>query len=254
MKLTTTRDKTLTTISALVHGDSGVGKTTSLATLPEDKTLMVLTERGALPLRNKGFPVLRPKTWDDVISIPGMIANPDAIEDEAIKTAVKACRIVVVDSLSATAELCARHIIEVDRARLVQDRTGGKESTPQGHLFRTTRPGGLRPSSHEGKELLQFADLVADQRDYDLRQRVDSGPTYRDQPLRPAACRQNCYGNPGILRSGFVHGIDARRHPPMANVQRRDFHCQGRIGRLGKHRVAQLDGDICEDFEGSMIL
>jgi hypothetical protein len=116
MKLTTTRDKTLTTISALVHGDSGVGKTTSLATLPEDKTLMVLTERGALPLRNKGFPVLRPKTWDDVISIPGMIANPDAIEDEAIKTAVKACRIVVVDSLSATAELCARHIIEVDRA------------------------------------------------------------------------------------------------------------------------------------------
>jgi hypothetical protein len=132
MKLTTTQDKTLTTISALVHGDSGVGKTTSLATLPEDKTLMVLTERGALPLRNKGFPVLRPKTWDDVISIPGMIANPDAIEDEAIKTAVKACRIVVVDSLSATAELCARHIIEVDRARLVQDRTGGKESTPKG--------------------------------------------------------------------------------------------------------------------------
>jgi len=132
MKLTSTKDKHLTTISALLHGDSGIGKTTSALTLPEDRTLLAIGDRGALPLRYKDYPVLRFHTWDDIQIIYRMFARPDGIEDAEIKSKVKGTRVLFVDSLSKISDLCVEHIVNVERVSLTRERTGNKRDEPVG--------------------------------------------------------------------------------------------------------------------------
>ncbi len=131
MKVTSTKDKELQYIHALVHGDSGVGKTTSLRTLPEDRTAIVLRERGTLPLRARDYAVLCIEEWEDVPQIIGMFMQPQTRERPSeIKD--RKITVLAVDSLSELSELCKRHIVEVDRKRLTTDRTKGKRDTPPG--------------------------------------------------------------------------------------------------------------------------
>jgi len=132
MKLTSTKDKSLTNISALLHGDSGIGKTTSCLTLPEDRTIIATGERGTLPLRNKAYPVLRFDSWDDIQAIYMLFANPKEIKDDAIKKAVSAATVLFVDSLSECSNLCVKHIVTVERKRLTRERTGDKRDSPPG--------------------------------------------------------------------------------------------------------------------------
>ena len=132
MKLTTTKDKSLTAISALLHGDSGIGKTTSLGTLPEDRTLILVGERSIVPLRHRNFRVMRMDTWDDVRNAYAALAKPEAIEDPELKKAIEATRVVCIDSLSEVSEMCIRNIVEVDRRHLVMQRTKDKRDTPEG--------------------------------------------------------------------------------------------------------------------------
>jgi hypothetical protein len=132
MRVTTTKDKGLTLVRALLHGDSGVGKTTSLKTLPPDKTVIVATERGLLPLRGTEYTVLKPDGWLDVAAVPGLFRDPSAIADECIKTAVGGARILAIDSLSMVQDICAKHIVEEDRKALTLQRTNDKRDTPTG--------------------------------------------------------------------------------------------------------------------------
>ncbi len=131
MKLTTTKDRALTTISALLHGDSGCGKTSSCLTLPSDKTLIAVGERGTLPLRSKSYPVLQFKSWDDLQDIGRMFAYPEKIEDPEIKAAIQKTRVLFIDSLSECSDLCMRNIITVERKALLSERSGGKQDRPK---------------------------------------------------------------------------------------------------------------------------
>ena len=57
MRLLTTEDKALHHIRALVHGDSGIGKTTSLRTLPAENTLFCVGEVVYYEFSGGGFQI-----------------------------------------------------------------------------------------------------------------------------------------------------------------------------------------------------
>lgn len=132
MKLLSTKDRELNYIRALVYGDSGVGKTTSLRTLPEKTTIIATAERGSLPLRNHDYAVLQFDSWADVRTLLEYFLHPDKIEDDATKAALDGKKTLAIDSLSELSDLCVRHIVQVDRRRLIRDRTDQKKDTPQG--------------------------------------------------------------------------------------------------------------------------
>lgn len=128
MKLIMTDDRELTYIRALVYGNSGIGKTTSIRTLRKatDRVLVGITERGALPLRKDRFQCLSLDTWNDARTIVGYFMAPDDIQDASIKKAVANCKILVMDGLSELHDQCLRHIIEVDKKKLAQARSKTK--------------------------------------------------------------------------------------------------------------------------------
>ena len=130
--MTDSKSRELSLIRALVHGDSGVGKTTSLATLPEDKTLIITAERGVLPLRKHNYRVIQIESWDDLREIMAWLLKPEKCTDDAMREFItKSLRIIAADSLSEFAGLCIKHIVEVDRKRLISGRTGGKSESPK---------------------------------------------------------------------------------------------------------------------------
>lgn len=131
MKLKSTKDSELSLVRAIVYGDTGVGKTTSLGTLPQDKTLICVGERGLVPLRKLKYSVLQFGAWDDLRTILHHFLHPDEIEEKDTQAAVKKARIVAIDSLSEISELCIRQIIEVDRKKLIAERTSNKRDTPE---------------------------------------------------------------------------------------------------------------------------
>ena len=131
MKLRKTSDAELTKITALVIGTSGIGKTTSLGTLPEVGTVIASGERGTLPLRGKNYHVLPFASWVDLRDIIGAFMSQDKIKDERIKTAIVAAKVLCVDSLSECSEMCIRHIVQVERRKLTSERAGVTRDTPQ---------------------------------------------------------------------------------------------------------------------------
>lgn len=132
MKLLKSSDTGLSYIRALVHGDSGIGKTTSLGTLPEDGTIIAVGERGLIPLRTRNYAVWPFKSWNDLRDLYAQFATPDAIKDEETKAIVQGCRVLAIDSLSEVSDLCMKHIITEDRPDLIAERTAGKRATPKG--------------------------------------------------------------------------------------------------------------------------
>jgi hypothetical protein len=130
VKLTTTKATELNTINAIVYGPSGIGKTTSLKTLPEEGTTLVIFERGSLPLRESNFTVLRPDGWDDVENLAGVIGNPQG--DTEIRKVLQQTKVLVIDSLGTMAEACQAKIINVSRKELTKERSEGKRDTPKG--------------------------------------------------------------------------------------------------------------------------
>jgi hypothetical protein len=132
MRLTSTKDTKLQFIRAIVYGDSGVGKTTSIRTLPADRTTIILTERGTLALRELDYSVLQIEEWADMKNVYGAFANPDGIEDEDLRTIVNKTKVIVFDGLTDVAALCMKSLIEVDRKALLQERTKKRREAPEG--------------------------------------------------------------------------------------------------------------------------
>lgn len=132
MKLYHTNDQELTHIRALVYGNSGIGKTTSIRTLKADadRVLICVSERGVVPLRKDNFKCLPLSSWNDAREIVGYFMAPDSIKDDEIKQAVKACEIFVVDGLSELHDGCIRHIVGVDKKQLATARgkSGGDKN------------------------------------------------------------------------------------------------------------------------------
>ena len=122
MKRIRSSDRAATFVRALVHGDSGIGKTTSILTLPEDKTFVAISERGALPLRKANYEVGLLDSWDDCRSLVSDFREPK--EDGP--------KILFIDSLTECSEICKSHIVRVDRKALIRERTDGKKDKPSG--------------------------------------------------------------------------------------------------------------------------
>jgi len=133
MKLMNTNDEAITTISALLIGQSGCGKTTSLRTLPKTGTVIACSERSLLPLRGLGYDVLRLEEWADLAALHEMFMHPEATPGYAdAGPLVQACKVLVIDSLSDVSAMCAKHILTVDRKVITSERSGGKEDRPKG--------------------------------------------------------------------------------------------------------------------------
>ena len=130
MKLGKTSDAELTKISALLIGPSGIGKTTSLGTLPEVGTVIASSERGTLPLRSKNYDVLKIESWTDIRGTIMAFGNPQIVKDDAIRKVIESAKFLAIDSLSKCAELCMRHIIQEERPKLVTERSKGTRDTP----------------------------------------------------------------------------------------------------------------------------
>jgi hypothetical protein len=130
LKLTTSSSRELNLIRALLHGDSGVGKTTSFNTLPEEYTLIAGAERGLLPLRQKNFAVAQIENWKDVRELHNKLRDPAAFLEElkASKAAgaLKEIRTLAFDSLSEANEMAKAQIVEVDRKALMAERNKDK--------------------------------------------------------------------------------------------------------------------------------
>jgi hypothetical protein len=132
LKLTWTDAQELNYLTALVYGDSGSGKTTSLRTLNPKSTLLANCDRRALPLQDMHFPILPLKSFDDVRNLCRMYKNPDQIKNEKIKVLVQSGRTLAIDSLSEISELGAREILAVSRPDLISERTNKKTKEPHG--------------------------------------------------------------------------------------------------------------------------
>lgn len=130
MKLTTTDDQSLTYLRILVHGDSGIGKTTSFRTLKTkaDKTLICVSERGTVPLRKFHFPCLPLNSWDDARTIIGYFKTIGEGEpDDVIQNAVDKCKILVIDGLSDMSDQCMQRLV-VDKMALANARSKGNKA------------------------------------------------------------------------------------------------------------------------------
>jgi len=142
MKLTTSNDYAMNKIHVLLHGDSGIGKTTSLLTLPKQSTLIVLSERSVIPLRREKFNVLQINNWDDVRKLNEILASAKEAGDGSVSITVddsiaEGIKTVVFDSLSDINLFCIRQMIDIDRKTLTLKRTedrpkgkGGQVDTP----------------------------------------------------------------------------------------------------------------------------
>jgi len=124
VKIISTKDRGVNLLRGLVFGLSGVGKTTSLGTLPEKETLIVSVERGLLPLADKNYTVAQVKTWNDLRELIAILSDN---ESEISKSK----KIIAFDSLSEISEMCKKQIVHNDRKKLITERSGGKRSTPE---------------------------------------------------------------------------------------------------------------------------
>jgi hypothetical protein len=124
--MASTQDRGLSLVRALIYGDSGIGKTTSLKTLPADRTLIAAAERGLLPLAGCNYPVAVIEAWDDVRElVKACSVSPLVIDGKTIT-------VLAIDSLTEISELCKRQIVSIDRKKLLTDRTKGKSDAPPG--------------------------------------------------------------------------------------------------------------------------
>lgn len=125
MKRVKTNDQALTFLRLLVHGDSGIGKTSSILTLPVDSVHLAVTERGALPLRNHGYSADIIESWADLRDLVRMFQGERPADMANIK-------VLVLDSLTECSEFCKAEILAIARPAMLNARTDGKTDKPKG--------------------------------------------------------------------------------------------------------------------------
>lgn len=132
IRVTNSMEKALRFIRALLYGESGIGKTTSLRELPEAATLIVVTERGLMPLRHWKFRVAMVDSWEDIRNLHRAFTTAEVEADGSMTitiddVTISGIRVIAFDSLTELARLCVRHMMEIDRPALVKARTADKK-------------------------------------------------------------------------------------------------------------------------------
>lgn len=128
VKLTSSRDRSITFVRALLYGETGRGKTTSLATLPEKNTLVILTERSAVPLRNNDYLTVRVESWADMQDVCRLIV--ESTKDGKITIEGREIKCVALDSITELSDLLKQQIVGKDRKALISKRSGGEANAP----------------------------------------------------------------------------------------------------------------------------
>lgn len=64
-----TKDKSNTFVNIIVYGESGVGKTSLIKTLPEENTLVISLEDGLLSISDKSYDYVNVKTIKEIMDI-----------------------------------------------------------------------------------------------------------------------------------------------------------------------------------------
>lgn len=125
--LTTTSSAKLNYVRALLYGQSGIGKTTSVRTLPvsttdakgtEWATLVLNTERSTIPLADRKYATIPIDSWGKAEAIVPALMSGAMPDGRRIHT-------VVIDSLTGLSDLCKVHIVETDRPALLAARSKG---------------------------------------------------------------------------------------------------------------------------------
>jgi len=106
IKTESTKEKALEYINCIVYGGSGTGKTSSAKTLPTEKTLILSTEKGLLPLAGHDFQFVPIKSWNDLLNTYKELLEAEN-QDKY--------RVLFIDSLNELNDLCKEHIIKVER-------------------------------------------------------------------------------------------------------------------------------------------
>lgn len=130
MKLTKTNAADEKFVRAMVFGDSGSGKTYTGLTLPVEGTTVILIERSPGPMRTKPYNVIRVESYADIGPLFAALRKPESCEDPNLKKVILSTKRLFIDSLSAIGEACVKHIIEVDRKKLIKERSGGNKDKP----------------------------------------------------------------------------------------------------------------------------
>ena len=108
-------------LRALLYGASGMGKTTSILTLPLDRTLVLMAEPKRMPLVGTEAVLWDIKDWDDVREAFTKVRNGLSSEEGLVVKGNKR-DIIFVDSLTEINEKCKRHIVAKDRPALLAKR------------------------------------------------------------------------------------------------------------------------------------
>ena len=108
-------------LRALLYSASGMGKTTSILTLPLDRTLVLMAEPKRLPLVGREVDGWEIENWNDVREAFAK-ARKGLASDEGLIVNGKNKDIIFVDSLTEINEKCKRHIVAKDRPALLAKR------------------------------------------------------------------------------------------------------------------------------------
>lgn len=126
-RMTSTTSTSMNYVRALLYGPSGIGKTTSIRTLPpsttdpksgnEYVTLILKTERSMIPLADRDYRVIELENWQDVSTMIRLLQTGMTYDGKRIHT-------LVIDSLTGISDLCKLRIVEQDRPALLAARAG----------------------------------------------------------------------------------------------------------------------------------
>lgn len=129
-RMTSTNSAHMNYVRALLYGPSGIGKTTSIRTLPtstvdqktgiEYVTLILKTERSMIPLADRDYRVIELASWQDVTAIIRLLQTGMTHDGKRIHT-------LVIDSLTGISDLCKLRIVEQDRPALLAARSNGDD-------------------------------------------------------------------------------------------------------------------------------
>lgn len=113
-----TRESKETYLRALLYGASGTGKTTSIRTLPLERTLAILAEPKHLPLRGHDVDAYPVADWMGIRAAFELIR--EGLKNGGFVVNGRKKDIIIVDSLSEINDQCKRQIVEADRPELLK--------------------------------------------------------------------------------------------------------------------------------------
>lgn len=101
MNVTNTKDLHSHQVKVMVYGQSGIGKTTLLGTLPESETLIISAESGLLCLQDKSIDVVEAKNYEAVRAVfASLTKNEDSGK----------YKFICIDSLTEISDLLVKNL------------------------------------------------------------------------------------------------------------------------------------------------